>query len=206
MRYDKRLALRDGAGPSAIARVTQDRSLAGTVAAAQRPRRGPGAWSSFKRKQRMKMSVDSRLWHSFRHRVSCRESMSMRARSAGLSRGNATGGTRPTRLPLRSLSPGPASFLVDEFDAADSKACRITGIVVGSFSMASEEQASVSRQPPKSLWRMLPPLAQNTSVTPISEPPATTPDATGKVNSLASDGLRLSIRSATRAPRKNKSP
>ena len=28
---------------------------------------------------------------------------------------------------------------------------------------------------------MLPPLAQNTSTTPISEPPATTPDATGKV-------------------------
>jgi hypothetical protein len=47
---------------------------------------------------------------------------------------------------------------------------------------------------------MLPPLAQNTSATPISEPPATTPDATGKVNSLASFGLRLSIRSATRAP------
>ena len=53
---------------------------------------------------------------------------------------------------------------------------------------------------------MPPPLAQNTSATPISEPPATTPDATGKVNSLASFGLRLSIRSATRAPRKNKSP
>jgi hypothetical protein len=40
----------------------------------------------------------------------------------------------------------------------------------------------------------------------ISEPPATTPDATGKVNSLASYGLRLSIRSAMRSPRKNKSP
>ena len=36
---------------------------------------------------------------------------------------------------------------------------------------------------------MLPPLAQNTSTTPISEPPATTPDATGKVNSSASFGL-----------------
>ena len=35
---------------------------------------------------------------------------------------------------------------------------------------------------------MLPPLAQNTSTTPISEPPATTPDATGKVNSSASFG------------------
>src|SRR5215510_16612836 len=53
---------------------------------------------------------------------------------------------------------------------------------------------------------MLPPLAQNTSTTPISEPPATTPDATGKVNSSASLGFRLSSRSATRAPRKNKSP
>jgi hypothetical protein len=108
--------------------------------------------------------------------------------------------------PLTEPDPGPASVLFDELDAADSKACRITGIVLGSVSIASEEQASVSRQPPKSLLRMLPPLAQNTSVTPISEPPATTPDATGKVNSLASVGLRLSIRSATRAPRKNKSP
>ena len=45
---------------------------------------------------------------------------------------------------------------------------------------------------------MLPPLAQNTSTTPISEPPATTPDATGKVNSSASFGFRLSTRSATR--------
>ena len=51
---------------------------------------------------------------------------------------------------------------------------------------------------------MLPPLAQNTSTTPINEPPATTPDATGKVNSSASFGFRLSSRSATRAPRKNK--
>ena len=41
---------------------------------------------------------------------------------------------------------------------------------------------------------MLPPLAQNTSTTPISEPPATTPDATGKVNSSASFGFRLSSR------------
>src|SRR5258708_35953298 len=53
---------------------------------------------------------------------------------------------------------------------------------------------------------MLPPLAQNTSTTPISEPPATTPDATGKVNSSASFGFRLLSRSAIRAPRKNKSP
>jgi hypothetical protein len=53
---------------------------------------------------------------------------------------------------------------------------------------------------------MLPPLAQNTSTTPISEPPATTPDATEKVNSSASFGFRLLSRSATRAPRKNKSP
>src|SRR5206468_12697076 len=53
---------------------------------------------------------------------------------------------------------------------------------------------------------MLPPLAQNTSTTPISEPPATTPDATGKMNSSASFGFRLSSTSATRAPRKNKSP
>jgi hypothetical protein len=42
---------------------------------------------------------------------------------------------------------------------------------------------------------MLPPLAQNTSTTPISEPPATTPDATGKVNSSASFGCHLSRRS-----------
>jgi hypothetical protein len=63
-----------------------------------------------------------------------------------------------------------------------------------------------SRQSPKSLLRMAPPLAQNTSATPISEPPATTPDATGKVNSSATFGSRLSTRSATRAPRKNKSP
>ncbi len=68
------------------------------------------------------------------------------------------------------------------------------------------DDRAMSRQSPRSLWRMLPPLAQNTSATPISEPPATTPDATGKVNSLASFGLRLSITSATRAPRKNKSP
>ena len=53
---------------------------------------------------------------------------------------------------------------------------------------------------------MLGPLAQKTSTTPISEPPATTPEATGKVNSLATSGLRRSIRSAMRAPRKNKSP
>ena len=53
---------------------------------------------------------------------------------------------------------------------------------------------------------MLPPLAQNTSTTPISEPPATTPDATGKVSSLASFGCRLSSKSAISAPRKNKSP
>jgi hypothetical protein len=39
---------------------------------------------------------------------------------------------------------------------------------------------------------MLPPLAQSTSTTPISEPPATTPEATGKVNSSASFGFRLS--------------
>ena len=39
---------------------------------------------------------------------------------------------------------------------------------------------------------MLPPLAQNTSTTPISEPPATTPDATGNVNCSASFGFRLS--------------
>src|SRR5580693_4185696 len=70
----------------------------------------------------------------------------------------------------------------------------------------SHDDRAVTRQPPKSLLRMPPPLAQTTSATPISEPPATTPDATGKVNSLASSGLRLSIRSATRAPRKNKSP
>src|SRR5262249_31561213 len=38
----------------------------------------------------------------------------------------------------------------------------------------------LSRQPAKSLLRMLPPLAQNAKATPISEPPATTPDATGK--------------------------
>jgi hypothetical protein len=66
--------------------------------------------------------------------------------------------------------------------------------------------ALVSRQPPSSLLRMLPPLAQNTSTTPISEPPATTPEATGKVNSSASFGFRLATRSATSAPRKNKSP
>src|ERR1700722_10442277 len=63
-----------------------------------------------------------------------------------------------------------------------------------------------SRQSLKSLLRMAPPLAQNTSATPISEPPAITPDATGKVNSSASFGSRLSITSATSAPRKNKSP
>ena len=45
---------------------------------------------------------------------------------------------------------------------------------------------------------MLPPLAQNTSTTPISEPPATTPDATGKVNSSASFGFRLLLLSKTR--------
>src|SRR5262249_2598999 len=43
------------------------------------------------------------------------------------------------------------------------------------------ETRARSRQPPRSLSRMLPPLAQNTSTTPISEPPATTPEATGKV-------------------------
>src|SRR6516164_6199269 len=63
-----------------------------------------------------------------------------------------------------------------------------------------------ARQPPRSLSRMLPPLAQNTSTTPISEPPATTPAATGKVNSSASFGFSLSSRSAMRAPKKNKSP
>ena len=52
----------------------------------------------------------------------------------------------------------------------------------------------MSRQSPKSLRRMPPPFAQNTSATPISEPPATTPDATGKVNSSATFGSRLSIR------------
>src|SRR5262245_62997855 len=52
-------------------------------------------------------------------------------------------------------------------------------------------------QPPKSLPRMLPPLAQNTSTTPISEPPATTPDAAGRVNSSAIFGLR---RKATSVP------
>src|SRR5947209_4666203 len=52
---------------------------------------------------------------------------------------------------------------------------------------------------------MAPPLAQNTSTTPISEPPATTPDATGNVNCAASFGFRLSSRSAMSAPRKNKS-
>jgi hypothetical protein len=71
---------------------------------------------------------------------------------------------------------------------------------------AGRHDGPVSRQPPKSLSRMLPPLAQNTNATPISEPPATTPDATGKVNSSATFGLRRSSRSATRAPRKNKSP
>jgi hypothetical protein len=44
---------------------------------------------------------------------------------------------------------------------------------------------------------MLPPLAQNTSTTPISEPPATTPDATGNVNSSASFGFRLWIASSS---------
>src|SRR5262245_50094829 len=64
----------------------------------------------------------------------------------------------------------------------------------------------VSGQPPRSLSRMLPPLAQNTSTTPIREPPATRPEATGKVNSSASFGFSLSSRSAMRAPKKNKSP
>ena len=32
---------------------------------------------------------------------------------------------------------------------------------------------------------MFPPLAQNTSITPISEPPATTPDATGQSEFLS---------------------
>src|SRR5215470_568247 len=63
-----------------------------------------------------------------------------------------------------------------------------------------------SRQPPRNVLRMLPPLAQNTSTTPISEPPATTPDATGKVNSSASFGFRFWSKNATSAPRKNKSP
>ena len=70
----------------------------------------------------------------------------------------------------------------------------------------ADEGRAVSRQPPRSLLRMPPPLAQNTSTTPISEPPATTPDATGKVSSLASFGCRLSSKSAISAPRKNKSP
>src|SRR5215813_10767309 len=65
---------------------------------------------------------------------------------------------------------------------------------------------AVSHQPPNSLLSMLPPLAQNTSATPISEPPATTPDATGKVNSSATFGFRLSTASAMTAPRKNRSP
>jgi hypothetical protein len=44
---------------------------------------------------------------------------------------------------------------------------------------------------------MPPPLAQNTSTTPISEPPATTPDATGKVSSLASFGCHPIINDGT---------
>src|SRR5262249_2200213 len=63
----------------------------------------------------------------------------------------------------------------------------------------------LASQPPSSLLRMLPPLAQNTSTTPIREPPATTPEATGKVNSSARCGFRLSSTSAIVAPRKNKS-
>jgi hypothetical protein len=51
---------------------------------------------------------------------------------------------------------------------------------------------------------MPPPLAQTTSATPISEPPATTPDATGKVNSSASVGLRLSIRRQQGRPGRTK--
>ena len=69
---------------------------------------------------------------------------------------------------------------------------------------ARRQNGPLSRQWPKSLLRILPPLAQNASATPMSEPPATTPDATGRVNSSAIFGSRLSIRSATRAPRKNK--
>ena len=53
---------------------------------------------------------------------------------------------------------------------------------------------------------MLPPLAQNTSTTPISEPPATTPDATGKVNSSASFGFRLSSRRRNQGPQEEQKP
>src|SRR5262245_7692742 len=72
--------------------------------------------------------------------------------------------------------------------------------------VCAQSPRALAGQPPRSLSRMLPPLVQNTSTTPISEPPATTPDATGKVNSSASLGFHLSTRSATSAPRKNKSP
>ena len=94
-------------------------------------------------------------------------------------------------------------------DSSDSRTSRIGSKVRrcdGRRRRAASARPGLSRQSPKSLLRMLPPLAQSTSTTPISEPPATTPEATGKVNSSASFGFRFSSRSATRAPRKNKSP
>src|SRR5262249_21271500 len=57
------------------------------------------------------------------------------------------------------------------------KKVRLSTTVAGMLRGVTKTRA-VARQPPRSLLRMLPPLAQNTSPTPISEPPATTPDAT----------------------------
>jgi hypothetical protein len=116
----------------------------------------------------------------------------------------------------RSAAPQPPSRDADGKSPRRSPTARMPGAasiigIGGSLrwsagSARRHEDRAAPRQPPRSLLTMLPPLAQTTSTTPISEPPATTPDATGKVKSSASFGFRFSRRSATKAPRKNKSP
>ena len=119
---------------------------------------------------------------------------------------------------FRQVDPGRACRHHDALEFPDGRVVLLTALFEGqqatvlqlpaSAKTVAEDKPSegVSRQPPNSLPRMLPPLAQNTSATPISEPPAMMPDATGKVSSSASLGVRRSTMSAMRAPRKNKSP